>query len=187
MKDSAIIVVGGLYRSRSTWQYNVLRIIAEMVSFDVRAGGADAFKPGFEGVQVIKTHKFIPALAERADYVFTSYRPFYDATLSWQRFRSERERRKMPFREAVIAMSDGLDHFQHWQQRSDYCQQWHDAHTKKGRRRVVQDVCAVLGISVDVERIIREVDAIKPPARGKDDTTLLFACHFTANGPDQQP
>lgn len=145
----------------------------------VVCGGPEKLVRGYSGPQVIKSHIFHKRLADRADLILTSWRPFYDAVESWRRFRKARDGRDHSLESAVRAMSVGLDHFQHWQLRSDYCMQWGDATTKKGRRRIISDLRGVLGVETSTQHVLKKMEETVPPESGQDPTTLLFAEHIT--------
>lgn len=186
-----VVVVGGLYRSGSTWQYNCLRIAlqAHYGEADVFAGEYHNFKAGAgagRAVQLVKSHRHYADLSEAADLVFTSYRPFAEAVKSWQRFM------RCGFDEAYRWMSRGLDHFHHWQIEACYCQEWYDFQTKAGRRRILhaeletlQDVLA-LDSGITPTYILKRMEAVRPPSDGMDPDTLLYSNHFTKRtAPDE--
>lgn len=82
------ILVCGLSRSGSTWQYNALRTILRIESgMSVTSAHSDAYADQFEACLsqppcVLKTHTFAPRLLSAVDFVFTSHRDLRDVLLS---------------------------------------------------------------------------------------------------------
>ncbi len=95
-----IIVVAGMYRSGSTWQYNAIRLLMEEAGHTVFGGGFEEcqhelgrynFSHPFEKqeelaeVFIVKEHRWIISLANSAHLVFTSDRNKDEVISSYER------------------------------------------------------------------------------------------------------
>ncbi|KAJ1462280.1 hypothetical protein M885DRAFT_506457 [Pelagophyceae sp. CCMP2097] len=98
------VLVTGLSRSGSTWQYNVVKMVLQRVAdgaaargwvpqgpdddrFKVHSAHADADSPEFDEclshrICVLKTHVFVPRLLSRVDVILSSHRDLRDVVLS---------------------------------------------------------------------------------------------------------
>lgn len=95
-----LIVVAGMRRSGSTWQFNAIRALLQAAGFIVYGQGYNRHKGVPEttaDVILVKEHRYIADLEEQADAVFLSTRPIGEALDSMARMQgteyTERDRR----------------------------------------------------------------------------------------------
>ena len=167
-----IIVVGGLYRSGSVWQYNVIRTILELAGHSC---GFSGINPDWSKIKtdyhILKLHKFYPQYYEIADYVFSSIRNIEHARRSRERFSG----RKINRRRLIITVNWCYQ----WMRRADYIMFFDDIFNYKPK--IVESIKAVLGFpEVSTHEVIKKVDAIRPPKQGQDPVTMLYANHITS-------
>lgn len=174
-----LVVVAGLYRSGSTWQYNAVRLILEAAGHDVRVGELEDCAPDHEGAQVIKWHRWAPDLARAADVVLTSYRPMAQAAASWSRFSENTPNRKHPGDGPQFMLQFAADHFARWQARTDYCLWWEAWRDEVGKEGCIRAMAKVLCCDVVPAAIRQQVEALTPPSDGMDPVTRLFSNHLT--------
>lgn len=82
-----IVVCAGMYRSGSTWLYNVLRrVMTVNFGADFKAGWASNKEETLELLShphcLVKTHQYDDILRQQADLVYTSYRDLRDVVIS---------------------------------------------------------------------------------------------------------
>ena len=167
-----IIVVGGLYRSGSVWQYNVIRTILELAGYSC---GFSGINPDWSKIKtdyhILKLHKFYPQYYEIADYVFSSIRNIEHARRSRERFSG----RKINRRRLIITVNWCYQ----WMRRADYIMFFDDIFDNKAK--IVNAIKSILGFSeVYTAEVIKKVNAIRPPKTGQDPVTMLFANHITS-------
>ncbi len=90
--DHVVVVAAGMPRSGSTWQYNCARLILKHLGLsNVTTGFVDTESSFFfnlmdeeQGSRVflIKAHRFVVRLAQRADVILTSHRDLRDVFAS---------------------------------------------------------------------------------------------------------
>lgn len=132
--DGAIVVVcGGMGRSGSTWQYNVVKRVLELLGHtDIGSGWIDDL-PKFAGhaVVIVKSHGYVEPLAERANLVFTSYRDLRDVLASsWRCF-------KRP--PSVEHAHFAVRHFERWAAVADHVMRYEDL-IERGKPAVAGDI-----------------------------------------------
>jgi hypothetical protein len=115
-RNYMLILFAGMQRSASTWLYNVLRIlIQESKSYDdsFQFGWVDDFVEISSGEsRLIKVHNFSQALADKADYIFYSYRDLRDVLASLKR--------KFNNNPTAESAQNLVDSFNHWQEVAVY-------------------------------------------------------------------
>ena len=80
--------MAGLSRSGSTWQFNALReLVKEASGVEPSTAHADADSELFDVCLatppcLLKTHRFVPRLLPKVDFVFSSHRDLRDVLLS---------------------------------------------------------------------------------------------------------
>lgn len=174
------IVVAGIYRSGSTFLYNVIRETLKEVDADYIAGFEDSgsWHDHNRKHEVIKSHKFYKSLARTADKVFTSWRNIEDIKASMDRINDLEGYHN-------AASSEDLDRYIRWllkwQHYSHYLMDY--SKLEIGRHKdIIQDCIKILGIKdpPEANTIYENVMSLRPPEEGRDPTTLLHADHFSS-------
>lgn len=176
--DSYRVLVTGLSRSGSTWQYNAIKTILNFELGAVTAVHSDAYSLEFEKclseqVCVLKTHVFTPRLLPSVDFVFTSHRDLRDVLLSsMQMFGScLGTTGLLRSREGSARAHDVAQRFQqyaHWIPFACYDMSYETMYADRAAEIV--RLAAVLGFQRDLEyaqKVVREIDAAASTATAK--------------------
>lgn len=174
------IVVGGIYRSGSTWLFNAVRLIHELAGHDVWSGGRVAYWNGQpitdSAVAVVKVHPYDEMLENQATHILTSWRDLEAVRDSWKRWRGEHLPEKR-----LQAMKHDHDR---WAANACFKMRYETLTQHEGPRRILDMIRGhfELTAKVKLEDLIEELqDAMKPPEnRRKDPTTLVFSDHYTS-------
>ena len=177
------ILITGMYRSGSTWQFNAVRLLLEELTLEsINACFISDYKPDpLTSVELIKLHNFDQELAGSADLILTSWRNIVDARKSMER----------------VGMNIGEDKFIHnlkqwreWKEVSNFCsysiadsshQRKHDF--ERIAKIINRDIVPITYDGAELRRIFDIVEAIKAPESGNwdnyDKVTLLHPNHIS--------
>jgi len=171
MGSAKIIVVGGMYRSGSTWQFNVIKEALKLKGYSVTHSG---YKSNISKLNsdyhIFKVHNYYPKYAVLTKFVFTSSRDINDISKSWEKFKPGEP---MP--------ENWLLDYSKWRSISRYHMYYKEMvnNDVKEMKKIVE----VLGFRngplsyfVALLDIIRN---IKPPAKGYDKETLFYSNHIS--------
>lgn len=178
-KKTTIIAIAGVYRSRSTWQFNVVKQIILKSGYTV-SWNDHWDKMSFHNFDsdkdfhIIKTHEFYDKLKNRADLIFTSTRSFDDVKKSYSVFNPRIECTNELIKDFFV-------NYGMWLAFTDYDMKFEDIKerpekvVKRLAKRILKD-----DISDELVReVLDEVNSIKPPQDSyKDSETLLFRNHI---------
>lgn len=171
-----IIVIAGLIRSGSVWQYNAVRLALVSAGRSVYGGVAwpeyDPRGPVARNAEyhLIKEHRYFTELATQAYQVFTSFRDLMQVRRSWRRFSG------MPLTDADLSMH--VEALVRWQMHADHYTPFRNI-LRKPKVELAR-LCTVLGLpDLDLDNLLAELHALKPPENGQDPTTLLFYNHVS--------
>lgn len=179
MKKPIVIAVAGIYRSGSTWQFNVIKQIILL------SGKSVSWKGQWDNMSIrnfdsdcdyhiIKTHEFSRELQMKANIIFTSHRSFDGVMKSYKTFnptgRCDNERIKDFFVEYGM-----------WTAFTDYDMEFDDI--KKRPEKIVKRLAKQIlkGDISDqlIAQVLDEMSKIKPPSnKYRDDNTLMFRNHI---------
>lgn len=178
------IAIAGIKRSGSTWQANAVRLYCERQGLKVWMGedklGLE--KEGYD-VTISKLHPYEPIVAERADFVFTSYRSPRGIIESWKRFKGENLN--------WGTLDAWLWWLMKWQEKTSYCMPYSMLTQEAGKVVALREIDNVLAnpISemldedtpmISLKELRKAVDAVKPPTdKDYDPETCLFKNHIT--------
>ena len=169
-----IIIIGGLYRSGSVWQYNIIRTILELAGYTCGFSGTlreKHWKNIKTDYHVLKLHRILPHYLNIADYTFSSVRNLFDVKRSRELIANK------TFTNREIIQMFNWAYF--WMIHSDYVMIFDHIMTKQGKIKVVNEIKSILGFSnVNTNKVIEIVDNIRPPQKGQDKKTMLFANHI---------
>lgn len=151
------IVVAGIKRSGSTWMYNIVRIMM---------GNKH---------NIYKVHNYSKNMADSADVVLTSFRNPLDIKQSLLRFYSTIPKGAPAKKEYNVEKM--LKHFRQWNRHSKYMMLFEHV----GTMLAVENIAIALGYDGDLQKVLDEVNAIKPPTdKAYDPETCLFSNHITS-------
>jgi len=175
------IVIAGMRRSGTHWQYNLVRLALEALApGQVWAGQYDAyqFEAHPEPWHLVKIHRHWPRLAAGA-LVLTSFRALPEVQASHARMTGRWPR----LQEVSTWMVDLLK----WHRQAVHCT-WY-AHIVEEPAREAQRLLRALGLPArDAEALVQRVEALRPPpgppeTQTRDPVTLLFQGHRTSQEP----
>ena len=173
------VIIAGMRRSGSTWQYNAMRIMLTNVAADkVYTPSSDVYEDydDYEpsSWHLIKTHYFDQRWLGPNTYVFVTVRSWHDAMLSYRRFKHV-----MP-RASIIR--SWRQHAAAWQAVAVYTLAF-ERLARDPWDGLLDEMATVLHIRPNLERCSRELRHVKPPpmtkAARQDPVTLLFPNHRT--------
>jgi hypothetical protein len=163
-----VIIIGGMKRSGSTWQYNVVRLIMENSQMPFKAcGDNEVMAQNYKGETLLKHHWHRGRLAARANLVLTSHRNVIQVCASMSHLLGR------PVTGEELAKI--VEHWRRWDRISNYRLEYE--RIAEEPLKVVREIVQLLGVGVDPRWITNEVQALRPPSEGKDPTTLLFHNH----------
>ena len=169
------IVIAGLYRSGSTWLFNVVRLICQQHGtvyscFGDKYEAYEAMKYDF---QVVKVHKF-DEIWIKDSVILTSWRPWREVRKSMIRLRQQGHTGNKTQHIRLVSFIEDLAR---WNCHNNYMMHFEDIYTRP--YGVINDVSAAIGLECNTRKIFNKVSKIKPPSKGVDNKTLLHAGHIT--------
>lgn len=167
------IVIAGMKRSGSTWLYNVVRVACEKYYGDVYVSGFHQYDETNDSeVHIVKEHNFIKNLAEKADFVFTSYRNYEEVRKSLKRFNKDEDYL------STDNINKKIIDLLYWNMYSNYMMLYEKM--EDNPEKIINRVLEVLGIDININEVKKEVDNIEPPINKEyDEKTLMFKNHIT--------
>lgn len=194
-----VIIVAGMYRSASTFLFNLIRVMLKHKGKEVWGGGTNAFlrTAGTKhDAYVVKEHRWIEEkdlsqwLSRYADQIYTSRRPLKEAWLSKRRFEArkaghgENTEANIPHQES----RKWVRWLERWQAQENhvYCMRWHWLQDDGGPYRIAKDVAHHLDVSINPGHVLRHLRSTMAPPKGqkKDPDTLVFQEHYTSRDYD---
>ena len=160
-----IVVIAGIKRSGSTAQYNMVRLILEKHFEHVHVTGKPTDIQG--DCTIVKLHTFDQKLFRASTHIFTTDRNRQEVRRSLRDFD----------RGEVKTMKKMNEHLRKWKTRS-----LHFSYTTltTDPRLCIQLIATKLKLKVDIDHILKEFEAIKPPTdKDYDERTMLFSNHIT--------
>lgn len=178
--DYTYITIAGIKRSGSTWQANMVKFISQLADKEVWLGEEYDATAQAE-VTINKIHPFIPSIAERSDYVFTSFRDIREVSASWERFRGRRP--------SSEKMAKWVEWLAKWNMYSDHMMLFGALRGSTSKAEVIQRTAAMLPFEygelslVDVSHeVLGMLDNIQPPEdKYYDEETCMFTNHITSD------
>lgn len=179
-----LIIQGGMYRSGTTYQFNVVRVIMEMIhgKENVYSEWVDFYQPKGYSVEIVKTHKPKPKLLRNAKFVLSTNRTEEGIKGSMNR-RKEFSQKNPDIRFSNEANVDRYDEFmewaKYWMKNADYIQDFDMI--KQDPQKLIQDYINLFGYQnlITAKQVKKRMDQIKPPKEGYDPETLLHVGHIT--------
>lgn len=168
-----LIVVAGLKRSGTTWVYNVARVALTHADVEHTAGGDELYHTwDRESVLLVKTHWWHEGLATSADVILSSDRDVEHAHASLEHLLG----REVTGRE----LAKVVEHHRRW----DAAATWRMTYDDLAERpaATAKGLVAALGLDVDPDAVLREVESLRLPATGQDPVTMLFHNHRRGDG-----
>lgn len=168
-----LIIIGGIKRSASTAQYNMVRLILKKAAYTVHTFGepyqlrADELPDG--QVDLVKRHPFDRTLAERADHIFVTDRDNKAILKSLERMWGGGDRRRLPKLRANLAkwmLYTTPSHYFYYRKHTFDDRMWMD--------RLID----VLDVDVSVDDIIDDFRAIGNPDE-YDPETMMHPNHIS--------
>jgi hypothetical protein len=171
MSKAKIIVIGGLYRSGSVWQFNVVKHALRLSGYTTGQGGNPKEDPqSFEhsinnnDFHIIKIHRYRSEISDISDYIFTSSRSLDEVRDSMFRLKGVRYSRK--------ELRRFYENFKMWDELSNYSMSFYNLLNYKAD--VVKDILGVLNLDLDPEVVIDVVKRIEPPTDKKQDPESMY-------------
>lgn len=169
-----------MYRSASTFVYNVARALSVHACRDTWGGGRDAFMEttGDEAhTYVVKTHPYMEGLANYADDILLSVRPVAEAWRSMNRFMKGEE--KVSWHQTRL-WAEWIDE---WRSHDacNYVMKWDEFAEDDGCWNALKDIAHVLGFDhLNLRHTMKHLRSeLAPPEDEKDPQTLVFPNHYT--------
>lgn len=171
------ILTAGMSRSGSTLLFNMVRLLCKET-------GCLVYSTYYRDYQadrqcewtVIKLHGYLDSFHRKADFIFTPRRDMRDAVASAIRIKGIPNTRA-----AVEAYADKIIRLHHgaWREHSDYEIPYELVIWNK--RPHLVNIASVLGIDVDIDRVLEKIDAIKGNGTedGYDNETIMLHNHIT--------
>jgi len=153
--STKIIGACGMWRSGSTAQYNMIRLVVEHSEIDAK---------------VIKWHVADKRLWDRADFVFTSERHIGEVMESLERFGRLSGRKRNP--------NYIMKQIRYWKSHPRNTHQDFER-IKTDSKGCIKQIAEVLGVQIDLDKVYEEFKAIKPPKDKWCPVTLMFPNHIT--------
>jgi len=148
-----LILSAGIYRSGSTWMFNVARKL----------------RPDAEVVKVHGPHE-----DRECDMVLTSRRDPVTMMASLVRFGC-----KDPWHD----LSESLRFYRHWSKHPKLAYDMSFEDMVADKPKTVRELATALGSTMDPEEVLSMVEAMKPPPEGIDPLTNLHWNHVTSDDP----
>ena len=166
------IIVAGIYRSGSTWQFNAIRMILKwggkkFNQHNIYHPELSITDPDAE-YEIYKLHEYIPNYAENADYVFTSFRNPEEILKSYHRC--------FDIQVDGAWLAKANENYCKWKSISKYDMDYSLLLTNK--REIIINLSTILGIEINADEILKELDSLVPPAEGYDPITCYFQNHI---------
>lgn len=165
-----IVVIAGIKRSGSTAQYNMVRLILEKHFDHVHVTGRPTDIQG--ECTIVKIHTFDTKLFRSAKHIFTTDRNRKEVRQSLQRFK----------RGDVKTMKKMNEHLRKWRTQNGNRTTLHFSYTAivNDPRLCIQLIATKMKLPVNVDQILEEFLAIKPPTdKEYDERTMMFNNHIT--------
>lgn len=184
-----LIVAAGMYRTGSTFQFNVLRLILEELHGEeniYKCFGWEYNKGNKKPIHLVKIHQLEQSLYDNADIVFTSIRSFegiYGSMIRNRKFHIQNGTRSvLGNAQEPWNLKRNLKNFEKWKEKAAYVQEFESIQDDK--KQIISDCYEILSdgdkpTKTIVNRIYRKLVAIKPPEKGIDETTLFYEGHIT--------
>ena len=176
-----IIGICGIYRSGSTWQFNVVKRILHVMGYTTSQCNNPWLENAYESdkdYHIIKTHHHFPELEEKAWKIFTSNRKQDEIIKSWERIKELNptfiQELNIDECQAELAKWDLVSNHKTW---------FGALATEGGKITEIRNIAHALDIILelgDAKEIYTFVEGIKTPESGFDEETLLFYNHISA-------
>ena len=162
IQKPALIVSAGMPRSASTWLYNVARLILESdpeIKKDLTSGWIEDLKriPSTP-IILVKTHEYVPDLAEKAQFILYSYRDIRDVIASLYR--------KFNVSPTVEGAAANIAQYEKWRMCADFVMKYEDM--KRSPESVVKNLAEKLGYpNINPSFIISKLNEMSYETEGK--------------------
>lgn len=173
-----VIAIVGVYRSGSTWMFNVVKTILKEAGYSVTWRNDPYKEDALESdadFHIIKMHEYYEKLHDASDIILTSRRSFNGVERSYRQLRYDITVDNDTIRDMFIEYGK-------WHLFTNYDMEFVDMVTD--RLKVVADLTRTVLPEEDHgvkfwQGVLDIVDEIKPPKKGFDPDTLLFSHHIS--------
>lgn len=167
------VLVAGIYRSGSTWTFNAVRLCMLQKGLKPQSifyqGG---IRPPRRDV-VAKVHHWYSYLVHDFDYVVVSTRDTEEIKRSLEEVARNFPERRNPSPEHVETY---LDHLNKYKRHSVYTVQYD--RIKSEPVKVVSELAKALGLRVNAEKVVAELNKLRAPEHGSDPVTFMTETHI---------
>lgn len=172
------IICAGIPRSGSTRLYNILRLGLEQ-NFpleEINSQWINSFVPG-DHHNILKIHDFKKRWLDWGDFVFTTRRDLrYIAASAVDLM----PRGTYKTTGCILQMcKEILDMYETWDEHTDYELVYEDFHNNK--EKVVRTIFGILGLSVDINKLLCDLEMIRNSEKEFNNTTLMHFKHISEN------
>lgn len=172
------IICAGIPRSGSTRLYNILRLGLEQ-NFpleEINAQWINSFVPG-DHHNILKIHDFKKRWLDWGDFIFTTRRDLrYIAASAVDLM----PRGTYKTTGCILQMcKEILDMYEAWDEHTDYELVYEDFHNNK--EKVVRTIFGILGLSVDINKLLHDLEMIRNSEKDFNKTTLMHFKHISEN------
>lgn len=177
------IVTAGMYRSGTTYQFNVVRVIMELSygKDNVYSCWCDDYVKSDKQIEIVKVHKARKDVYRGADIIVSTKRNPEDIKGSMRRradFLKDNPDPRFSGESLVYKFDDYMWHSRWWGAKASFIQDFE--RIKNDTRNLIKDYLNLFKVTnVTPEQVIEELDRIKPPKEGYDPVTLLHVGHIT--------
>ena len=176
LKENKKIICAGLYRSGSTWLFNVVRAIFEFNNIEYQSGFG--VYNNDSPVQIIKLHSFQPEILSGNVTTIMTVRDLRDIIASAiRKYGKLHINEEFCLKKTFEFADEVLKCYYDWREHTDLFLKYENIVTDK--KFVIQKISQTLKQPVDIEQIHEYVENLKMPTRGSDADTLLWANHIT--------
>lgn len=174
-----LILVTGMPRSGSTWQYNVIRLALKEGGYKVHILNTSCGTPLTEADYcILSVHKYNFILYKTARYVSKAYKIF-TSVREFKGIRKSLERIGSKYKKGGIRHS--FKEWVNWAICADYIMSYTDMIGSK--LNIVKTIIKELELDVNPQLILKKVEKLRPPKSGKfsekfDPLTLLHPNHI---------
>lgn len=177
------IVTAGMYRSGTTYQFNVVRVIMELSygKENVYSCWCDDYKKSGKQIEIVKAHKARRDVLRDADVIVSTNRSEEGIKASMKRraeFLKDNPDPRFSAEANLSKFKEFMEHGKWWMERANFIQDFD--RIKNDTRNLIADYLVLFNVSnVTVDEVIKELEAIKPPEKDYDPVTLLHVGHIT--------
>ncbi len=163
MESKKTILIVGMKRSGSCVLFNIVRLICGKLG-TVTVSGRHNYEPNDSDYEILKFHEYDLDWHMKSKLILTSERNHEDVYNSLIRTGQDSDH-----------ITYVITHFLKWNMYADYCMGYQEMTRRP--MKVIKRVAELLRYEGNLDEILTELQAIKPPKKGQDKLTMLYSNH----------